>query len=99
LESNKIEIEKQLTNLSKDLKETEKLLNGKKEEYRNYIIEVLLIHNRLQERLELSNKLSKLVNNKGDYLRKSKRAKRISLILTLRKLRKGLLRMLRFYPK
>ena len=62
LESNKIEIEKQLNNLSKDLKETEKLLNGKKEEYRNYIIEVLSLHNRLQERLDLSNKLTILVN-------------------------------------
>lgn len=82
MESNKIEIEKQLTNLSKDLQETEKLLNGKKDEYRNYIIEVLLLHNRLQERVEVSNKLSKLVNYYFNDYRNLKRVKRIQLTQT-----------------
>lgn len=75
LEANKIEIEKQLTSLSNALKDTENILSGKKEEYKNYIIDVLSLNTRLLQRVELSNKLSILVKNKSNY-RKQNRVKR-----------------------
>lgn len=61
LESTKTELDKKLASLVKEMEDINSVVNNKKEEYKNYINQVLNLHNKLQTREDISKSVNKLV--------------------------------------